>query len=203
MRVLTALSHEQLANRPLSAAAKRFLAMIVERRETTAWGYGGSFPVATYDGWYLDLFPHIDTALEDASFIADYATFDRNGQQGVHYLGAKGPRLGVFVIDTGGAPRVMVGPVARAYQHTGPLDHRLDDEAAKRSPASSRGRRATRSRRRRSSRSACATTGRPSSGTRRRWGACAIEIRCRRIPRGSRHPTRSARSRSSTSTTTS
>jgi len=131
MRVLTALSHEQLANRPLSAAAKRFLAMIVERRETTAWGYGGSFPVATYDGWYLDLFPHIDTALEDASFIADYATFDRNGQQGVHYLGAKGPRLGVYVIDTGGAPRVMVGPVARAYQHTGPLDHRLDDEAAK------------------------------------------------------------------------
>jgi len=131
MRVLAALSHEQLANRPLSAAARRFLAMIVERRDTTASGYGGSFPIATYDGWYLDLFPQIDTALEDASFIADYATYDRNGQQGVHYLGATGPRLGVFVVDAGGAPRVMVGPVARAYQHTGPLDHRLDDAAAK------------------------------------------------------------------------
>lgn len=130
MRVLAALSDQELANRPLSATAKRFLATIVERREATAQGYNGSFPIATFDGWYLDLFPSISLGLEDAAFVVDYATFDRNGQRGIHYLGAKGPRLGVFAVDTGGPPRIMVGPVARAFEYTGPLEHRLDDAAA-------------------------------------------------------------------------
>jgi hypothetical protein len=130
MNVLVALSREELANRPLSASARRFLSMIVEVREASAWDYNGSFPIATYDGWYLDLFPFQDAAFKDASFIADYATYNRNGDQGIHYLGAKGPRLGVFVVDAGGAPRLMVGPVARAYQYTGKLDHRLDDAGA-------------------------------------------------------------------------
>jgi len=130
MKVLVALSREELANRPLSESAKRFLSMIVERRDSSAWDYNGSFPIAVYNGWYLDLFPFQDVAFKQASFIADYATYNRDGKQGIHYLGAKGPRLGIFVVDTGGAPRVMVGPVARAYQHTGPLDHRLDDAAS-------------------------------------------------------------------------
>jgi hypothetical protein len=130
MNVLAALSDEQLANRPLSADAKRFLSMIVERRVATAAGYVGTFPVATFDGWYMDLFPNIDTGLKDAAFIADYATFNRDGTSGIHYLGAKGPHLGVFVVDAGGAPRMMVGPVASAFQHTGPLDRRLTDSDA-------------------------------------------------------------------------
>ncbi len=130
MNVLTALSREELANRPLSAEAKRFLSMIVEMREASAWNYNGTFPIATHDGWYLDLFPFQDVAFKDASFIADYATYNRDGEQGIHYLGAKGPSLGVFVVDAGGAPRMMVGPVAHAYQHTGKLEHRLDDDAA-------------------------------------------------------------------------
>jgi hypothetical protein len=130
LKVLVALSREELANRPLSDTAKRFLADIVEMRESSAWDYSSTFPIATYDGWYLDLFPFQDVAFKEAAFIADYATFDVNGKRGIHYLGAKGPRLGVFVVDTGGAPRLMVGPVARAYQHTGPLDHRLDDAAS-------------------------------------------------------------------------
>jgi hypothetical protein len=46
------------------------------------------------------------------------------------YVGATAPQLGVFVVDTGGAPRLMVGPVARGYQYTGPLDHRIDDAAS-------------------------------------------------------------------------
>ena len=131
MNVLVALSREELANRPLSASAKRFLSMIVELREAEgATSYNGSIPIATWDGWYIDLFPQMDVSFKDASFMADYATFNRNGQTGVHYIGAKGPRLGVFVVDAGGAPRVMVGPVANAFQHTGPLDRRLDDAAA-------------------------------------------------------------------------
>ena len=130
MQVLVALSREELANRPLSPSARRFLSMIVEMREASASGYMGTFPVATYDGWYLDLFPGLTPALRDAAFLADYATFDRNGRRGIHYIGAKGPRLGVFAVDVGGKPRMMVGPVATAFQHTGPLARRLSDEDA-------------------------------------------------------------------------
>lgn len=130
MNVLAALSDEQLAGRPLSTEAKRFLAMIVERRIANAATYTSWFPVATFDGWYLDLFPNIDAGLKGAAFVADYATFDRDGARGIHYLGAKGPHLGVFVVDAGGPPRLMVGPVADAFGHTGPLDQRLTDDEA-------------------------------------------------------------------------
>jgi hypothetical protein len=130
MQVLVALSREELANRPLSPAARRFLSMIVEMREASAAGYMGTFPVATYDGWYIDLFPDMTTSFRDASFIADYATYDRDGRRGIHYLGAKGPRLGVFAVDVGGKPRMMVGPVAAAFGYTGPLAKRLTDEDA-------------------------------------------------------------------------
>lgn len=128
MRVLVAISKEELANKPLSADTKRFLAMIVERRVANANGYGNTYPVATFDGWYLDLFPNIDTALKDPGFVADWATYDRNGVTGIHYLGAKRPSLGVFVIDTGGKARLAVGPVARAFQYRGDLDTRLTDD---------------------------------------------------------------------------
>jgi hypothetical protein len=133
MSVLVALSREELGNRPLSASAKQFLSMIVEQREATATnGYAGTtYPIATYDGWFIDLFTNVDTAIKDGTFIADYATFNRDGEQGVHYAGAKGPTLGVFVVDTGGAPRMMVGPVAQAFGYTGPIKDRIDDEAAK------------------------------------------------------------------------
>lgn len=130
MNVLVALSREELAGRPLSPTARRFLAMIVEQRPARAWNYNGSFPLATWDGWYIDLFPNIDTSIKEASFMADYATFDRNGASGVHYIGAHGPRLGVFVVDVGGKPRAMVGPVASGFQHTGDLAKRLTDDDA-------------------------------------------------------------------------
>jgi hypothetical protein len=84
-------------------------------------------PVALYNGWYIDLFPDQTLAFQDTSFIADYATFNDDGNTGIHYLGAKGPRLGVFAVDVGGVPRMMVGPVARAFEHTGPWAKRLAD----------------------------------------------------------------------------
>ncbi|MFN0252558.1 MAG: DUF3160 domain-containing protein [Kofleriaceae bacterium] len=130
MRVLVAISKEELAGKPLSADTKRFLSMIVERRVATANSYSGSYPIATFDGWYLDLFPNIDTALEATSFVADWATYDRDGERGIHYLGAKLPRLGVFVVDTGGKPRLMVGPVAQGFQHEAAMDVRLTDNDA-------------------------------------------------------------------------
>lgn len=128
MRVLAQISREELAGKPLSTDTRRFLAMIVERRVAKAVGYGGSFPVATFDGWYLDLFPNIETGLQSPAFISDVATYDREGKRGIHYLGAKAPRLGVFVVDTGGKPRVMIGPVARGFQHTGPHTDRIADD---------------------------------------------------------------------------
>lgn len=134
MRVLVAISKQELAGAPLSVETKRFLAMIVERRVASANSYSGTFPIATFDGWYLDLFPNIDTGLESPAFIVDWATYDRNGSQGVHYLGAQAPRLGVFVVDTGGKPRWMVGPVATAFQHTGDLESRLTDADALAAP---------------------------------------------------------------------
>lgn len=130
MKVLIAITRDELADRPLSNEAKRFLAMVVERREASAQGYMGTIPVATYDGWYVDLFPDIDASFRDSEFIADYATFDREGHSGVHYLGSHGPRLGVFVVDTAGSPRLMVGPVATPFHHVGTLDQRLTDDQA-------------------------------------------------------------------------
>src|SRR5207249_1391294 len=57
--------------------------------------------------------------------------FAFNGD-GIMYVGATAPRMGVFVIDTGGAPRVAVGPIARAFETDQALaDGRLDPEAVK------------------------------------------------------------------------
>jgi hypothetical protein len=39
--------------------------------------------------------------------------------------------MGVFVVDTGGAPRAMVGPVTRPYEAVTPIDARLDDARAR------------------------------------------------------------------------
>ncbi len=130
MHVLETISNDELANRPLSADEKRFLAMVVEERDADAWNYNGHFAVATYDGWYVDLFPSIDVSTQSAAFIADYATVDRNDHRLIHYLGAKGPELGVFVVDTGGGPRMMVGPVPHGFELTGPLAHRYTDDDA-------------------------------------------------------------------------
>ena len=126
--VLTTIARDELANRTLSADEKRFLSMVVEMREASAWNYNGPYPVPTYDGWYLDLFPSDDDAFHNASFIADYGTHVVNDARWVDYLGAKGPHLGLFVVDVNGAPRVMAGPVAQAYAATGPVAHRFTDE---------------------------------------------------------------------------
>lgn len=127
---LAGIASDELAGKPLSDAGKHFLAMVVEMREATAHTYTDSYPIATYDGWYIDLFPSLDAAFHTAAFIADYLTFDRDGRRGVKYVGATGPRLGVFAVDTGGGPRMMVGPVAHGFQVTGTLEEpRFTDDS--------------------------------------------------------------------------
>ena len=54
----------------------------------------------TYTGWYFDLFfNRQEDGMRGAEYIADYFT----SQEGVAYVGATAPRLGVFVVDAGGA----------------------------------------------------------------------------------------------------
>ncbi|HWU86642.1 MAG TPA: hypothetical protein VN253_05185, partial [Kofleriaceae bacterium] len=120
-RVLAAISRIELANRPLPVEAQRWLSMIVE---ILPFGSDGR---PTYTGWYFDLFEDRTDGIARPDLIADYFTSDA----GVAYAGVSAPRLGIFVVDTGGGPRAMIGPVARAYEHqAGPRAPRLTDDAA-------------------------------------------------------------------------
>jgi hypothetical protein len=124
LRVLRALALDELENRPLSEEAKRYLSMVVEITPPSSDGPGSN------DGWYFDLFQDLEQAFGDAGFVADY--FTSSNANRVVYAGATEPRVGIFVVDTAGPPRVVVGPVARAFEVQTSLEHRLNDaEAAK------------------------------------------------------------------------
>ncbi len=128
VQVLTAIQTDELAGRALSDDERAFLSMVAEM----APGYTGSAP--TYTGWYFDLFRRREAdGLAGADYIASFFT-----GESIAYLGATAPRLGVFVIDTGGPPRLVVGPVARAYEYQGPVARRLDDAAGAALPEAAR-----------------------------------------------------------------
>ncbi|MCW5802970.1 MAG: DUF3160 domain-containing protein [Deltaproteobacteria bacterium] len=129
MRVFATLSRYELANQPLPKEALQFLSMVTE---ILPWGSDGR---PTYTGWYFDLFDRRGDAIANPDLIADFFT---SPVAGVSYVGVGLPRLGIFVVDTGGGPRAVVGPVAHAYEHLGPLAKRLDDAAARALPASAR-----------------------------------------------------------------
>lgn len=120
-RTLATISRHELANQPLPATALGFLGMV---SEMLPYGSDGR---PTYTGWYFDLFHDRADAVAKADLIADFFT----SMQGVSYAGVQAPTMGIFVVDTGGKPRVVVGPVARAYEYQGPQSPRLDDKAAR------------------------------------------------------------------------
>ncbi|MBX3234004.1 MAG: DUF3160 domain-containing protein [Labilithrix sp.] len=120
--VLVAIVKDELAGRPLSEEEKRWLSMTTEIVPPSSLGPG------SYDGWYFDLFRDLHDAFSEHAFVADW--FTSSNASAVVYAGAKEPRLGLFVVDAGGPPRVMVGPVARAFEHVGSLDGRLTDKDA-------------------------------------------------------------------------
>jgi hypothetical protein len=134
LRVLRAIALEELSGAPLSPEALAFLSSVVEIHGVDI----GSGFSTSYNGWYFDLFltrPQATTApppgnddhpaMKYAGFLADYYTSTNTGQ--VAYVGAAQPRLGVFVVDTGGPPRVVVGPVASGLELHAPLTRRLTD----------------------------------------------------------------------------
>lgn len=122
--VLVAIVKDELAGRPLADEEKRWLAMTSEIVPPSSDGPGSN------DGWYFGLFPRSDDAFSEHAFVADW--FTSSNASAIAYAGAREPRLGVFVVDAGGEPRVMVGPVARAFEHIGPLGGRLADKDATR-----------------------------------------------------------------------
>jgi hypothetical protein len=121
LSVLAEIQDTELGDRPLTTDQRAFLSMVAEMQP----GMTGAPP--SYTGWWFDMFRHREVeGLAPAHYIASFFT-----GESIAYVGATAPRLGVFVVDTGGPPRLMVGPVARTYEYQGPIGHRLDDAAGR------------------------------------------------------------------------
>ena len=120
LRVLSAIVQDELAGRPLSVEQRRFLSMVAEFHPPSTGG------PATYTGWYFDLFrSRQKDGLADAALIADYY-LSAETQEAAH-VGVSPPQLGFFVVDTGGPPRLFVGPLARAFESVGTSAKRFRD----------------------------------------------------------------------------
>ncbi|HUJ57131.1 MAG TPA: DUF3160 domain-containing protein [Kofleriaceae bacterium] len=129
LHILQTIVADELAGRPLTTSEQHWLGQVAELSVIDDPGMTGHPP--SYEGWYFDLFFQTEAdGMRGADFIADYLT----SETGIAYVGATGPRLGVFVVDAGGAPRAFVGPVARAYEVHGPLAARLTDQTAPSAP---------------------------------------------------------------------
>jgi hypothetical protein len=123
--VLRRIVATEIAGQPLSEAERRFLGSVAEVVPRAAACVDSCAP-PTYTGWWFDLFLHrIADGTADPEFVADYYTSTALGA--VAYVGARQPRFGVFVVDSGGPPRAMVGPVASAFEATGSIDRRFTD----------------------------------------------------------------------------
>ncbi len=129
LSMLRGISVAELAGAPLSEPQRRWLGMVSEITPLGGWG-GDSGEPPKYTGWYFDLFPDRELgALKSVALVADYFTLTNASE--VRYVGVDDAALGVFVVDTGGEPRAMVGPITRSYELASPLSaSRLDDEAA-------------------------------------------------------------------------
>ncbi|MFO0728142.1 MAG: DUF3160 domain-containing protein [Myxococcota bacterium] len=129
--VLAALSRQELADQPLSAEGQRFLSMVSE-----LWAVRMMYvrtARAFHDGWYYDLYYPDPGTLPDQALSESIV--DLHGQrEQLAYAGARAPELGIFVVDTGGAPRALVGPVARGFQAWGKRTKRLTDDAVREDP---------------------------------------------------------------------
>lgn len=128
--MLRGIAKTELDGKALSEPQRRWLGMIAEYTPVGGYGAGDSGEPPKYTGWYFDLFPDREKGAERrVDIVADYFTLTNANQ--VRYLGIDRAALGVFVVDTGGAKRAMVGPVAIPYETVTPIASRLDDKAAR------------------------------------------------------------------------
>jgi hypothetical protein len=112
LSVLEAIARQQLSGAPLSEEARRWLSMVVEVEPPSSDQPG------SYDGWYFDLFFRRADAFDSPAFVSDYYASVNTGK--VSHLGAMLPRLALFVIDSDGPPRLVVGPVAHGFELIAP-----------------------------------------------------------------------------------
>lgn len=118
--VLSKISRIELSGDPLPPEAQRWLDLVVELRP-----YGGTGGPPSFTGWWFDLFRLRQEGLGPASLIADTFTSTYDGT--ILYVGTQEPQMAMFVVDTGGPRRVVVGPIAQSFSHVGPLAKRLTD----------------------------------------------------------------------------
>lgn len=129
LQTLISITKHELAGVPLTAQELRFLGMVAEY--TPQGGYAGdSHGPPQRTGWYFDLFPDRARYAEmGADFVGEIAVNAHSNYAFV--VGAQAPNLAVFVVDVGGEPRMMVGPVAAGYEDTRPLaERRWTDQQA-------------------------------------------------------------------------
>lgn len=128
VKTLSAIAQTELARGAPTSEQATWLSMVAEY--VPEGGYSDSGEPPKWTGWYFDMFEdREDGASKAADLIADYFTLTNAGK--VAYVGTEGPRLGVFIVDTGGEPRAMVGPVARGYELKAPIAKRLNNSAAR------------------------------------------------------------------------
>jgi hypothetical protein len=125
LSVLRRIVATEIAGHALSDAERRFLGSVAEIIPQSTACVDSCAP-PTYTGWWFDMFlRRIADGTASPEFVADYYASTQAGA--VAYIGAREPRFGVFVVDAGGGPRAMVGPVAYAFEATGPLEQRFAD----------------------------------------------------------------------------
>lgn len=134
-RVLRKIAKNELEGHAASPKELAFLRMVAEYVPALR-GYTATEP-GRYNGWYPRMHTSRASAFEQVPYSVDYFTSTRKHE--VAFVGEGSPVLGVFVVDTGGDPRVMVGPVSRAFDRVRPLGRRVlvadaDDDQPKGSP---------------------------------------------------------------------
>jgi len=125
LRVLDRIATRELSGEPLRDDERRFLSMVAEE---VRWEPNGYSATPHWDGWYYRMHRGETDALEEAKLVADYFVSVNGGT--ADYAGVKSVRMGFFVVDTGGGPRMAVGPVTRSFQAKGPIAPRWSDDDA-------------------------------------------------------------------------
>ncbi|HXX66070.1 MAG TPA: DUF3160 domain-containing protein [Polyangiaceae bacterium] len=127
MGVLRRILDHELSGDPPGEDERRFLGMIAryDRSPPPGCTGAGCAPV-TCPGWWFDLSVDPgDGGMVDPQFVADYFVSAERGE--VAYVGVGAPRLGIFVVDSNGPARAMVGAVTTAYEAVGPLQGFVGD----------------------------------------------------------------------------
>ena len=132
LETLRTIAAAEASGAALTEPQRRWLGMVAEYTPVGG-SMGDSGEPPKYTGWYFDLFPDREIGAErNVALVADYFTLTNANQ--VRHVGIEKAALGVFVVDVGGEPRAMVGPVVKGYEIATPIEGRLNDEQARTAP---------------------------------------------------------------------